>query len=63
MIINFDDYKHNKHEMIIACIKKQIIGDYQFTPQDMTDEMINKLNSLANEIYNFHNFIKNRPPN
>lgn len=63
MIINFDDYKHNKREMITGCIKSQIISDYGFTPRDMTDEMISKLNTLANEIYNFHNFVKNRPLN
>lgn len=63
MIVNLDDYKHNKKEMIIVCIKRQIIADYQFTPKDMTEELIKKLDTFANQVYDFHDYIKNRPLN
>ena len=59
MIVNIDDYKHNKKEIIVSCIKKQIIADYQFTPNDMTEEMIKKLDIFAHQIYDFHDYVKN----
>ena len=62
-ITNLNQFKQHKKQAFIKCIKKQIISDYELTPKDMNDEMVYKLNIFANQIYDFHDFIKNRPLN